>query len=157
MKQVVRKTAFGGVAMKELSQIASAVRASTTLAIDAMFKQMKADGVDVIGFGAGEPDFPTPDNIKEAGITAIRENFTRYTPTPGIPELRQAVCARLKADCGLDYVPAQIVVYPQCMNSPHNGLIKTAVIIGVHLLILPVYFVPILLRIIIYGKTGHWI
>ena len=57
--------------MKELSQIASAVRASTTLAIDAMFKQMKADGVDVIGFGAGEPDFPTPDNIKEAGITAI--------------------------------------------------------------------------------------
>ena len=77
MKQVVRKTAFGGVAMKELSQIASAVRASTTLAIDAMFKQMKADGVDVIGFGAGEPDFPTPDNIKEAGITAIRENFTR--------------------------------------------------------------------------------
>lgn len=72
--------------MKELSQIASAVRASTTLAIDAMFKQMKADGVDVIGFGAGEPDFPTPDNIKEAGITAIRENFTRYTPTPGIPE-----------------------------------------------------------------------
>ena len=96
--------------MKELSQIASAVRASTTLAIDAMFKQMKADGVDVIGFGAGEPDFPTPDNIKEAGITAIRENFTRYTPTPGIPELRQAVCARLKADCGLDYVPAQIVV-----------------------------------------------
>ena len=110
MKQVVRKTAFGGVAMKELSQIASAVRASTTLAIDAMFKQMKADGVDVIGFGAGEPDFPTPDNIKEAGITAIRENFTRYTPTPGIPELRQAVCARLKADCGLDYVPAQIVV-----------------------------------------------
>ncbi|WP_368248758.1 aminotransferase class I/II-fold pyridoxal phosphate-dependent enzyme, partial [Intestinimonas butyriciproducens] len=84
--------------MKELSQIASAVRASTTLAIDAMFKQMKADGVDVIGFGAGEPDFPTPDNIKEAGITAIRENFTRYTPTPGIPELRQAVCARLKAD-----------------------------------------------------------
>ena len=53
--------------MKELSRIASAVQASTTMAIDAMFKQMKADGVDVIGFGAGEPDFNTPDNIKAAG------------------------------------------------------------------------------------------
>ena len=72
--------------MKELSQIASAVRASTTLAIDAMFKQMKADGIDVIGFGAGEPDFHTPDNIKEAGYAAIRDNFTCYTPTAGIPE-----------------------------------------------------------------------
>lgn len=66
--------------MKELSQTAQAVRASTTLAIDALFKQMKADGIDVIGFGAGEPDFNTPDNIKEAGIAAIRDNFTRYTP-----------------------------------------------------------------------------
>lgn len=70
--------------MKELSQIAVEVQASTTLAIDAMFKQMKADGVDVIGFGAGEPDFPTPDHIKAAGEAAIRENFTRYTPTSGI-------------------------------------------------------------------------
>lgn len=96
--------------MKELSRIASEVRASTTLAIDALFKQMKADGVDVIGFGAGEPDFATPDNIKEAGIAAIRENFTKYTPTPGIPELRKAVAQRLKADYGLDYKSTQIVV-----------------------------------------------
>lgn len=95
--------------MKELSQTAQAVRASTTLAIDALFKQMKADGIDVIGFGAGEPDFNTPDNIKEAGIAAIRDNFTRYTPASGIMELRQAICARLKADCDLDYKPAQIV------------------------------------------------
>ena len=95
--------------MKELSQTAQAVRASTTLAIDALFKQMKADGIDVIGFGAGEPDFNTPDNIKEAGIAAIRDNFTRYTPASGIIELRQAICARLKADCDLDYKPAQIV------------------------------------------------
>ena len=95
--------------MKELSQIAQAVRASTTLAIDTLFKQMKADGIDVIGFGAGEPDFNTPDNIKEAGIAAIRDNFTRYTPASGIMELRQAICARLKADCDLDYKPAQIV------------------------------------------------
>ena len=95
--------------MKELSQTAQAVRASTTLAIDALFKQMKADGIDVIGFGAGEPDFNTPDNIKEAGIAAIRDNFTRYTPASGIVELRQAICTRLKADCDLDYKPAQIV------------------------------------------------
>ena len=66
--------------MKELSRIASAVQASTTMAIDAMFKQMKADGVDVIGFGAGEPDFNTPDNIKAAGIAAIEQNVTRYYP-----------------------------------------------------------------------------
>ena len=95
--------------MKELSRIGQAVQASTTLAIDAMFKQMQADGVDVIGFGAGEPDFPTPDNIKEAACAAIRDNFTRYTPTPGIPDLRRAACARLKADCGLDYEMANIV------------------------------------------------
>ena len=63
--------------MKELSRIASAAQASTTMAIDSMFKQMKADGIDVIGFAAGEPDFNTPDEIKEAGIAAINNNNTR--------------------------------------------------------------------------------
>ena len=96
--------------MKELSRIASAVQASTTMAIDAMFKQMKADGVDVIGFGAGEPDFNTPDNIKAAGIAAIEQNVTRYTPAAGTVELRQAVCGRMKADYGLEYKPSQVVV-----------------------------------------------
>ena len=96
--------------MKELSTIAQAVQASTTMAIDAMFKQMKADGIDVIGFGAGEPDFNTPEAIKEAGIAAIRNNVTRYTPAAGTVELRQAVCDRMKADFGLDYKPAQVVV-----------------------------------------------
>ena len=62
--------------MKELSRIATEVRASTTMAIDAMFKQMKADGVDVIGFGAGEPDFDTPEHVKRAGIQAIEDNQT---------------------------------------------------------------------------------
>ena len=60
--------------MKELSRLAQAVQASTTMAIDSMFKQMKADGIDVIGFGAGEPDFNTPDEIKAAGIAAIEES-----------------------------------------------------------------------------------
>ncbi len=66
--------------VKELSRIARGVRASTTMAIDSLFKQMKAEGQNVIGFAAGEPDFPTPDHIKEAAFQAIRENFTRYTP-----------------------------------------------------------------------------
>ena len=96
--------------MKELSRIAEAVQASTTMAIDAMFKQMKADGIDVIGFGAGEPDFDTPDEIKAAGIAAIESNLTRYTPAAGTVELRQAVCDRMKIDCGLEYVPSQVVV-----------------------------------------------
>ncbi len=95
--------------MKPLSSIAGAVQASTTMAIDAMFKQMKADGVDVIGFGAGEPDFNTPDDIKAAGIAAIENNETRYTPAAGTVALRQAVCDRMKADCGLDYKPNQVV------------------------------------------------
>ncbi|SBW03104.1 Aspartate aminotransferase [uncultured Eubacteriales bacterium] len=96
--------------MKNLSQIASAVQASTTMAIDSLYKQMKADGVDVIGFGAGEPDFATPDEIKAAGISAIEQNHTKYTPAHGMLELRQAVCSRLKADRGLVYSPSQIVV-----------------------------------------------
>ena len=96
--------------MKELSRIASAAQASTTMAIDSMFKQMKADGIDVIGFAAGEPDFNTPDEIKEAGIAAINSNNTRYTPARGTMELRQAVCDRMKADCGVEYAPNQVVV-----------------------------------------------
>lgn len=103
--------------MKELSRIAEAVRASTTLAIDALYKKMKADGIDVIGFGAGEPDFDTPENIKEAGIAAIRANKTRYTPSAGILELREAACVRLKEDCGLEYQPSQIVA---ASGAKHN-------------------------------------
>ena len=96
--------------MKELSRIASAVQASTTMAIDAMFKQMKADGLDVIGFGAGEPDFPTPDYIKEVGIQAIQNNDTKYTPSVGTVALRKAICQRLKEDCGVEYTPAEVAV-----------------------------------------------
>ena len=96
--------------MKELSAVAQAVEPSTTLAIDAMFKQMKADGIDVIGFGAGEPDFNTPDYIKEAGIQAIHDNFTKYTPSAGTVDLRRAVCTRLKEDCGVECDYTQVVV-----------------------------------------------
>ena len=96
--------------MKPLSTVALAIEPSATLAIDALYKQMKADGIDVVGFGAGEPDFNTPDNIKVAAMQAITSNMTRYTPAVGTMELRKAVCARLKEDFNLDYEPSQIGV-----------------------------------------------
>ncbi len=96
--------------MKELSVIASQVQASTTMAVDSKFKEMKAAGIDVIGFGAGEPDFATPDNIKLAGIEAIITNQTKYTPASGSPALKKAVCNRLLKDTGVEYQPANIVV-----------------------------------------------
>lgn len=96
--------------MKPLSTLALAVEPSSTLAIDTLYKQMKADGLDVIGFGAGEPDFSTPDHIKKAGIAAIEEDFTRYTPAVGTVDLRKAICKRLNEDFGLEYTPAQVAV-----------------------------------------------
>lgn len=96
--------------MKQVSIVAQAVRASTTMAVDSMAKQMKADGYDVVGFGAGEPDFKTPDNISQAGINAINEGKTKYTPAAGIVELRKAIASQLKRDCGVEYDYTQIVV-----------------------------------------------
>ena len=96
--------------MKALSQQAQSVRASTTMAIDTQFKKMRAEGIDVIGFSVGEPDFPTPEHIKQDGIRAIENNQTKYTPTPGTLDVRQAVSKRLKEDWGLDYSTDEIVV-----------------------------------------------
>lgn len=96
--------------MKSLSSIAANVQASTTMALDSLYKEMKANGVDVIGFAAGEPDFPTPDHIKYAGIDAIVNNKTTYTPASGTLDLKRAICKRLKEDLDLDYAPNQIVV-----------------------------------------------
>lgn len=96
--------------MKALSTQARSVRASTTIAIDTQFKKMRAEGIDVIGFSVGEPDFPTPEHIKQAGIRAIEENQTKYTPTPGTLAVRQAVAKRLKEDWGLEYGTDEIVV-----------------------------------------------
>ena len=96
--------------MKELSKIASAIAPSSTLAINNLYKQMKAEGKDALGFGVGEPDFNTPDNIKEAGIRAINENQTRYTAASGTVELKEAICYRLKQDFDLDYKPSEIAV-----------------------------------------------
>ena len=96
--------------MKELSRIATGIHDSATMHIDSLYKQMKADGMDVIGFAAGEPDFPTPDHIKEAAFQAIRDNYTRYTPASGAPELKKAICQRMKADIGVEYAPNQAVI-----------------------------------------------
>ena len=103
--------------MKELSRTASAVKASTTLAIASMAKEMQMKGIDVVGFGTGEPDFRTPENICEAAHRAIDAGKTKYTPAAGIPALREAVADRLRADYGLDYKPSQIVV---ASGAKHN-------------------------------------
>lgn len=108
--------------VKPISKIAAAIEPSATLAISALAKQMKADGIDVVSFGAGEPDFDTPENIKEAGIAAINENKTRYTPAAGIMELRKAVCERMKADLGLEYEPTQVVVASGAKHSVYLAI-----------------------------------
>jgi aspartate aminotransferase len=95
-----------------LSTWATHVSPSPTLAIDAKAKALAASGVDVVNFTAGEPDFDTPEHIKEACIAALRAGKTKYSPTPGIPALRQAVADRYKAEHGLEVAPAQVVVSP---------------------------------------------
>lgn len=93
-----------------LSEKAKSINPSSTLAIDAKFKAMKAEGIDVVGFGAGEPDFDTPEYIKQAAIKAICDGKTKYTPASGIIELKKAVCEKFKNENGLIYTPEQIVV-----------------------------------------------
>jgi len=83
---------------------------SPTMAITSKAKEMRAKGIDVIGFGAGEPDFDTPEHVKEAAIKAIKEGFTKYTPPAGILELREAVAEKLKKENGIDYEPSQVVI-----------------------------------------------
>ena len=93
-----------------ISQRARNIVPSATLTIAATARRMRAQGIDVIGFGAGEPDFDTPDHIKEAAIQAIQEGFTKYTATGGIDELKDAVATRLKRDNGLVYSRDQILI-----------------------------------------------
>ena len=94
----------------ELSKKAAAVKPSSTLAITAKAKELREQGKDVVGFGAGEPDFNTPDHICDAAIDAIRAGFTKYTPASGTNELKEAVCKKFKQFNGLEYQPDQIVI-----------------------------------------------
>lgn len=93
-----------------ISSRAASISPSPTLSLDAKFKEMKKQGIPVVGFGAGEPDFETPDRIKNAAIDAICKGFTRYTPASGTLELKQAICDKFKKDMGVSYKPSNIVV-----------------------------------------------
>lgn len=103
-----------------LSDRATSISPSPTLGITARAKAMKAEGIDIIGFGAGEPDFDTPDHIKQEAIKALSEGFTKYTPTSGIPELKKAVCKRFQEDIGVEYEPAQVIVSCGAKHSIYN-------------------------------------
>ena len=103
-----------------LSMRAQSINPSLTLGITARAKAMRAEGIDIIGFGAGEPDFDTPDHIKQEAYKAISEGFTKYTPTSGIPELKQAVCDRYREDNGLNYQPSEIIISCGAKHSIYN-------------------------------------
>jgi len=105
-----------------LSSRARSISASPTLALDAKTKKLASEGVNVLSFGVGEPDFDTPEHIKKAAIEAINKGFTKYTPSSGIPELRQAVCDKLKKDNGLDYKPAEVLVSVGAKHSIYNAV-----------------------------------
>lgn len=111
--------------MKEISRVAKDIAPSATMAIDTLAKQMRADGIDIIGFGAGEPDFNTPSHIKEAGMKAILENKTRYTPSTGIVSLRQSICDWMEAEIGVSYLPAQVCV---TSGAKHNVFVALQVL-----------------------------
>ena len=94
--------------MQTLSATLNRLAPSATLAMSQKSAELKAQGLDIINLSVGEPDFNTPDHIKEAAKKAVDDNFSRYSPVPGYPALREAICAKLKNENGLDYAPAQI-------------------------------------------------
>ncbi|VAX29010.1 Aspartate aminotransferase [hydrothermal vent metagenome] len=103
-----------------VSERAKRVKPSPTLAMDTKAKEMKSQGIDVIGFGVGEPDFDTPDNIKEAAVKAIRDGHTKYTPVGGIPQLKDAIAEKLRKDNGLSYKREEIIVSCGAKHSLYN-------------------------------------
>jgi aspartate aminotransferase len=103
----------------------SRVKPSATLAADAKARELKAQGRDIIGLAAGEPDFDTPDNIKEAAIKAIRDGKTKYTNVDGIPELKEAIVAKFARENGLTYTPAQVNVSPGGKPVIYNAMVAT--------------------------------
>lgn len=105
-----------------LSKRMEKMKPSATVELTARVADLKRQGIDVISFNVGEPDFDTPTNIGDAAVDAIREGFTRYTAVPGVFELREAVCSKLKKDNGLDYTPDQIVVSTGAKQALVNAL-----------------------------------
>ena len=106
--------------INNISKVISNIEPSLTMSITALANQLRAEGENVIGFGAGEPDFDTPDPIKKAAIAAIQSGKSKYTPAAGLPELKNAIVSRLKADYGVDYDPSEIVVSCGAKHSLHN-------------------------------------
>ncbi|GAA6179156.1 pyridoxal phosphate-dependent aminotransferase [Shimia sp. NS0008-38b] len=111
--------------MSFLSNTLSRVKPSPTIAMTAKTAELKAAGRDVIGLSAGEPDFDTPQNIKDAAAAAINAGKTKYTAPDGIPELKEAVCAKMKRDHGLEYTPAQVSVGTGGKQTLYNALMAT--------------------------------
>lgn len=111
--------------MSFIAHSLSRVRPSPTVAVTTKAKELKAAGMDIIGLGAGEPDFDTPDNIKDAAIDAIRRGETNYTAPDGIPELKAAICAKFKNENGLDYTPSQVIVSTGGKQVLFNALLAT--------------------------------
>src|SRR5258708_3724980 len=109
----------------EISERAAQLTPSLTLSIDSKAKAMKSEGIDVCGFGAGEPDFDTPEHIKAAAIEALQAGVTKYTPSSGIPELRQAIAEKFAADNGLTYRASQIVVSNGAKHACYNAILAT--------------------------------
>jgi aspartate aminotransferase len=109
----------------KIAHRAASLSPSLTLAIDSKAKQMKADGADVVGFGAGEPDFDTPKHIKDAAIAALNAGFTKYTPSSGIPELRKAIADKFQRENGLTYRPSQVIVSCGGKHSCFNVILAT--------------------------------
>src|ERR1700730_14482417 len=107
----------------DISARAAQLSPSLTLSIDSKAKAMKAEGIDVCGLGAGEPDFDTPEHIKQAAISALQAGFTKYTPSSGIPELRQAIAEKLAADNGLNYRASQVVVSNGAKHACYNAIL----------------------------------
>ncbi|NUH66033.1 pyridoxal phosphate-dependent aminotransferase [Sulfitobacter sp. S0837] len=111
--------------MELLSATLARVKPSPTIAVTTKAAELKAAGRDIIALGAGEPDFDTPQNIKDAAIAAINAGKTKYTAVDGIPELKQAICAKFKRDNGLDYTPSQVSVGTGGKQILYNALMAT--------------------------------
>src|SRR5438046_9219761 len=109
----------------EISERAAQLSPSLTLSIDSKAKAMKAEGIDVCGFGAGEPGFDTPEHIKKAAIDALEAGVTKYTPSACIPARRQAIAEKLAADNGLRYRSAQVIVSKGAKHSCYNAIRAT--------------------------------
>ena len=105
-----------------LAERTKKINPSATLAITSKAKKLKSEGKDIVSFAAGEPDFDTPDFIKDAAIQAIKEGFTKYTPTTGIPELKNLIIEKFKKENSLEYTPAQIIVSCGAKHSIFNAL-----------------------------------